>query len=108
MSGRRVAILRALTRPPHILHCDRELFLILVGIALIVFFRFGLLRGSLEWMVGSIVFGLLSIGSLAWAHKKDPQWKDVLFRSWRHQPLWGSHVHYSRTPRFDARQRPEG
>lgn len=102
MRGRRIAILRALTRPALLLHCDRELLLTFGGLALFGFVRLGLVESSLGWMVGSALFLALVITVLIWAAKKDPQWKDILLRSWRYLPPWQSESPFSRTPRWDA------
>ena len=105
MRGRRIAILRALTRPPLLLHCDRELLLTFGGLAVFGFVRLGLVEGAVEWMVASVLFLGLTIAVLVWAAKKDPQWKDIVMRSWQYLPPWQRIVYFARTARWDERPR---
>ncbi|HEX5656746.1 MAG TPA: VirB3 family type IV secretion system protein [Polyangiales bacterium] len=98
-------MLRALTKPPLLLHCDRDLLVLAGGVCGLMFIRLGLLEGNVYWLVASPALFLLAMTLLAIATKRDPQWKDVLLRACRYRlPLQGA-VIFARAPRWDVRAR---
>lgn len=100
MSGRRVAILRALVRPNLILHCDRELFLLWVGATFGIGFRFGIMEGSVEVVAGALVTMLLGVLLIAHKTKQDPLFRTI----WLRTVTRYARSYFAR-PRFDQHDR---
>ena len=101
---RKIPIFRALTRPPLLMHCDRECLLSIGGVCVFVFFRYGLVSADVLVMAASALCLGVTVGVLLWATKKDPQWRAVLLQASKYHPPWRRVTRFSRTARWDLQE----